>query len=277
MLNINYFGIFILIVVIIIVGARYGFGPVLWIKRSLGRKRAQEGEDRRELIARVQKLLPQANDDNVVFSMYRERSTRGGSKVTVTTDTYYPRVFVVEEDHFWVIPLSYDKRKRTYRLGEPDIVPEEAVKLVRLTGKRGKNLTCTFYLKTETDSAELAMVLSPLCYRENSFHPFNLLQEAACDRALEAAEKLAYKACHLTPEELEADRLKDECSTYGVYAGCSGMLGVMLTPLESITAVSIPFFAALILFGLMIAKKRIPKFSAIVVIVEAVIAYSMLL
>ena len=44
-------------------------GPIIWAKRAAG---ALEGANRRELVAQVQQLLPQANDGNVVFSLHRE-------------------------------------------------------------------------------------------------------------------------------------------------------------------------------------------------------------
>ena len=37
----------------------YETGPIIWLKRSARRSRALEGADRRELVARVQQLLPQ--------------------------------------------------------------------------------------------------------------------------------------------------------------------------------------------------------------------------
>ena len=83
-------------------------GPFIWIKRAACRQRALEGADRRELIARVQQLLPQANDGNVVFSLHRESSARGGSQFTIISSTYYPMVFVADGDSFWMIPLAHD-------------------------------------------------------------------------------------------------------------------------------------------------------------------------
>ena len=73
-------------------GARRDFGPVNWARRNAGRKRAQEGSDRRVLVERVQQFLLQANDGNAVFSVYEKSETHGGSQFKVTTYTYYPRV-----------------------------------------------------------------------------------------------------------------------------------------------------------------------------------------
>ena len=87
----------IVAVVVTIVGARIGVGPVLWLKRARGRRAAQEGRQRRELVERVRQLLPQANDGNVIFSMRVESSSSGGSQVKVITNTYYPLVYVVAQ------------------------------------------------------------------------------------------------------------------------------------------------------------------------------------
>ena len=42
----------------IVVARVYETGPVIWLKRAARRSRAEEGADRRELVARVQQLLP---------------------------------------------------------------------------------------------------------------------------------------------------------------------------------------------------------------------------
>ena len=93
--------------------------------------------------------------------------------------------------------MSYRKGERNYELGTRSLLPEELVKGVDLTGKRGKALTVTFRLETEHRHISLEMVLAPLCYRKNKFYPLDLLQEAACAKALEAAEKLAEHAASL--------------------------------------------------------------------------------
>ena len=78
----------IVAVVVTIVGARIGVGPIIWLRQAKGRSLAQEGSQRRELVERVRQLLPQANDGNVLFSMQVESSSRGGSHVKVITYTY---------------------------------------------------------------------------------------------------------------------------------------------------------------------------------------------
>lgn len=84
---------------------------------------------------------------------------------------------------------------------------------------------------------------------------------------------MALTACQLTPEELEAGRLKDECSNYGTYAACTGVFGVMFAAAESLPIVLVCFGISLILFFVMLAKKQIPKVSAVVVLIEAAAAY----
>lgn len=112
------------------------------------------------------------------------------------------------------------------------------------------------------------MVLQPFCFRKNRYYPFDLLQESACQRLLDGVEKLALAACGKTPEDLEAGRLKDECSNYGLYAAMVGFLGVMLAPTGSPYPLYVCFGISLALMGLIVSKKRIPKLSAIVVLLE---------
>ena len=248
-------------------------GPFIWIKRASRRQRALEGADRRELVARVQQLLPQANDGNVVFSLHREQSASGGSQFTVLSSTYYPMVFVADDDAFWMIPMAYDKRKRAYALGRPERFSADQVRQVCLTGKRGKVLTFTFQLELDGRKREIDMDLVPFQFRKNAFYPFDFMQEAACDRAMKLAEQMADTACHLTPAELEAGRLKDECGNYGIYAACAGFFGVMLAPTNFPPVVLACFAISLILFAVMLSKKQIPKVSAVVVLLEGAASY----
>lgn len=263
--------LFILVVVSVMLARIYETGPIIWIKRAARRRRAMEGADRRALVARIQQLLPQANDDNVLFSLHRESSASGGSKVTVLSSTYYYTVFVADGDSFWVIPMSYDRHARSYQLGTPVPFNASIVKGVRLTGKRGKTLTFHFLLGDQTQP--LYMDLTPFYFRKNSFYPFDLMQEAACRKARQLAEAMALAACGLTPEDLEAGRCKDECSEYGLYAACTGFLGVMFAAAPFLPVVLICFGISLVLFGVMLSKKRPPKTSAVVVLAEAVISY----
>lgn len=172
--------------------------------------------------------------------------------------------------------MSYRKGERNYELGTRSLLPEELVKGVDLTGKRGKALTVTFRLETEHRHISLEMVLAPLCYRKNKFYPLDLLQEAACAKALEAAEKLAERACGLTPAELEAGRLKSECGDYGLYAAMVSFLDMAIAASGEPVPAAICFAATLTPFGMIIARKRLPKLSLLVVIVEALLAYNIL-
>lgn len=254
----------------------YAAGPIIWIKQATRRQRALEGADRRELVARVQQLLPQANDSNVVFSLHRENTTSGGSQFTVMSSTYYPMVFVVDGDSFWMIPMAYEKRKRNYALGTPVPFSAADVRQVELTGRRGKTLTFTFHLELDGRQREIDMDLTPYCFRKNAFYPFDLMQEAACANAMKLAEQMALTACQLTPEELEAGRLKDECSNYGIYAACAGVFGIMFAAGDLLPVVLFCFAISLLLLCVMLAKKQIPKISAVVVLLEAAAAYAML-
>ena len=74
----------------------YERGPLIWLKGVLRRRRAEVGADRRELLARVQSFLPRAGEGNTVFSLYRESTTRGGSKIQITTASYDYKVFVAD-------------------------------------------------------------------------------------------------------------------------------------------------------------------------------------
>ena len=270
------FVLIVLVVLSVLMARTYEVGPIIWIKRACRRKRALEGTDRRELVARIQQLLPQANDDNVLFSLHLERSTHSGSKVTVTSTTYYYMVFVADGDCFWVIPMSYDRRRRSYQLGTPVPFSADVVKQVRLTGKRGKTLTFHFLLEVGDQQQEINMDLTSFHFRKNSFYPFDLMQETACNNAQQLAEKMASTACNLTPEDLELGRKKDECSDYGIYAACAGFFGIMFASAELLPVVLACFAISLILFAVMIAKKQFPKASAVVVLIEAVVAYMLM-
>lgn len=263
----------VFVIICLMVAKVYDAGPVIWIKRAARRSRALEGTDRRELVARVQQLLPQANDSNVLFSLHRESSASGGSQFTILSTTYYPMVFVVDGDFFWVIPMAYDKRKRAYALGTPGRFSAGDVKAVQLTGTRRKTLTFTFHLELDGRQREIDMDLTPFQFRKNSFYPFDFMQDTACDQAMKLAEKMAFTACQLTPEDLEAGRLKDECSNYGTYAACIGFFGVMFTSVKLLPAILTCFGISLLLFAVMLAKKQVPKVSAVVVILEAAVSY----
>lgn len=71
-------------------------------------------------------------------------------------------------------------------------------------------------------------------------------------------------------------RAKDECSTYGTYAACAGVFGIMFAAAEALPVVLVCFGISLVLFGVMISKKRFPKASAVVVLMEAAVAYWMM-
>lgn len=68
--------------------------------------------------------------------------------------------------------------------------------------------------------------------------------------------------------------MKDECSNYGTYPACSGVFGVMFAAAEILPVVLVCFGISLPLFGVMLSKKQVPKISPVVVLIEAVIAYS---
>ena len=256
-----------------LIGIRYEFGPYVWIKRSIGHRRAQIGADRQELVARVQKLLPWADDKNIVFSLYKDTTTSSGSKVGVTAHTYYSRVFVLEENHIWIIPMTYDRKKRTYELGVPVLLPEKIVKKVVLSGRRKRTLVFTFWLESNEHLTPLEMVLAPFCFRLNSFYPFDMMQEAACIKAREVAEQLAFRAYGVSPEDLEKGRLKAECSQYGICAAVLGVIALLLIPMNCIGVVAFFLTMAVIMLGLILIKRQIPKVSALIVIIEIVEAY----
>lgn len=119
------------------------------------------------------------------------------------------------------------------------------------------------------------MDMAPYCFKKNPFYPFDMLQPAACDAALETVERIARNACNLTPEDLEAGRLKDECSNYGLYAGLAAVIGVLAAPAESIVPTVICFVIALAFLGLILVKKQVPKVSAVVVLIALVAAFSL--
>lgn len=267
--------ILILAVVCTLVGWRQNMGPVIWFRRSRGKARAQEDDtSRRELVARVQQLLPQANDQNVVFSLQVESHTSGGGRMRVTTYTYYYKVFVVDADCLWILPFSYDKRTRSYELGSPIPLTRDLIQRVSLAGKRGRKLTVSFTLNPEAGLDKIDMVLEPLQFQRNKFYPFDFLQEAACARAMDITEKLALSACGLTPEDLEKTRLEDECGNYAIAAGFCGFFGIVAAyASHALLLPLILFGAALALFGMMLSKRQIPKISLIIVIVQAVIAF----
>ena len=85
-------------------------------------------------------------------------------------------------------------------------------------------------------------------------------------------KSFARAACDLTPEDLEAGRLKDECSNYGLYAGLTAIIGALAAPAESIVPTVICFVIAFAFLGLIVVKKRVPKASAVVVIAAMVMA-----
>lgn len=267
--------VIILAVVGTLVGWRSNMGPVIWARRSRGRARAQDDDSsRRELVSRVQQLLPQANDQNVVFSLQVESHTSGGSRRQVTTYTYYYKVFVADADSLWIIPFSYDRKKRSYELGNPVPLTRNLIQNVSMAGKRGKKLKITFSLKPEVGLNEVVMMLEPLQFQRNKFYPFDFLQEAACDRALAVTEQLARSACNMSAEDLEATRMEDECGNYAIAAGLCGFCGIIAASVSQSLPLTLAFFAIpLALFGVIFSKKQVPKISVIVVAVEAVIAY----
>ncbi len=276
-LSLRIFTIVLIVVVVSILEAKfYEIGPVIWIKRSLRRKYALEGKDRNELLSRVQELLPQVNDSNTVFSLHKTTSHHSGGSVQVATNTYDLHVFVVDNDSFWVIPMEYSRWKKSYQLGRPGKFSTDSVKDVSLTGKHGKHLIFTFLLEINGQQITINMDLVPFCFRKNSFYPFDLMQEIACENAFQTAEKMARIACDITPEELEESRLKDECLKYGTYAGCAGAIGILSAPSVSIIPSIVCFVIAFLFLGMMVLKNQPPKFSALVVLIELAIAYLLL-
>ena len=266
--------ILVLALVGTLAGWRYNVGPVIWMRRSRGRAQALENDaSRRELVERVRQLLPQANDQNVVFSLQVESHTSGG-RMRVTTYTYYYKVFVTDTDCLWVLPFSYDRKTRGYQVGDPVPITQDFIQNVSLAGKRDKKLSVSLTLKPELGLDKIVMVLEPLQFQRNKFYPFDFLQEAACARPLEITEKLARSACGLISDDLEETRLEDECGNYAIAAGLCGFFGIIAAfACHALLFPLILFGAPLVLFGLMLSKKQIPKISLIFVIIEAVIPF----
>lgn len=184
----------------VVTGLHDGFGPVIWVRRAVGRSRAQRDDrSRKELVERVRKLVPQAQEENTVFSILEKSSTRGGSQLKVTTTTYQYHVFVAEGGSFWIIPFFYD-RKGTYQLGSPVSLTREVVRKVEISGRTGKQQTVTFVLKEEVGPDRVVMVLEPFQFRKNRAYPFDFYQEEACERALSAAESMGL-FCDVPEEE----------------------------------------------------------------------------
>ena len=267
--------VFILAAAFTIAGWRYNMGPVIWMRRSRGRARALEDDaSRRELVERVRQRLPQASDQNTVFSLQVESHSSGGGRMRVTTYTYYYKVFVADADCLWVLPFSYDRKTRSYQVGDPVPLTREIIQSVSLAGKRDKKLSVSFTLKPELGQDTVIMVLEPLQFQRNKFYPFDFLQEAACARAMDITEKLALSACGLTPEDLEKTRLEDECGNYAIAAGFCGFFGIVAAYASyALLLPLILFGAALALFGVILSKRQIHKISLIIVIVQAVIAF----
>lgn len=274
-----FFGILRLVVILAVVGTLVGWrsnmGPVIWARRSRGRARAQDDDtSRRELVSRVQQLLPQANDQNVVFSLQVESRTSGGSRMRVTTYTYYYKVFVADADGLWIVPFSYDKKTRSYELGNPIPLTQDLIQRVSMAGKRGRKLEITFSLKPEVGLDKVVMVLEPLQFQRNKFYPFDFLQEAACDKALGITEQLARSACGMSAEDLEATRMEDECGNYAIAAGICGFCGIIAASVSGSLPLTLAFFAvSLVMFGVILSKKQVPKISVVIVAIEAVAAY----
>lgn len=253
---------------------RYNMGPVIWVRKALGRSRAQkDGSTRKELVERVRQLLPRAVDGNVVFSLQAESHTSGGSRVRVTTNTYHYKVFVADTEGLWIIPFYYDKKARSYELGQPVVLTQDLLQTVKLAGRRGGKMEVTFFLKPEVGLNQVVMVLEPLQFRRNGYYPFDFLQEAACEKALEVTERMALAGCGQTAGDLEESRLEDECGSYALIAGLCGFFGVIAASVShSLMLTGLLFAAALVMFGVMIGKKRFPKISLVFVIAEALLA-----
>ena len=250
---------------------RSHMGPAIWIKRECGKARALNSDSaRQELVRRVQQLVPQASSQNVVFSLQEEVSHLR----RVTTYTYYYKVFVADGDCLWVLPFSYDKKTGKYDLGQPAALTQDLIQNVTMAGKPGKRLSVTFRLKPELGSEAVVMVLEPLAFRKNKFYPFDFFQEEACGKAMAVTEKLALSACKMTAEDLEKTRLEDECGNYATGAGTCGSCGIIAASVSGSLPGTLVFFAgALAFFGVMLAKKQVPKISLVIVILEAVAAY----
>ena len=90
------------------------------------------------------------------------------------------------------------------------------------------------------------------------------------------AQRLAFLSCHMSVEDLEEDRRKDRAIGYATIAGFIGMLGLMFAFLEDANATVILFIATLVPFALMLRNRQIPKISAIVVLVQAILSYQFL-
>ncbi len=257
----------------LVTGWFYGFGPVIWVKRSAGRRRARDTGSRQELVLRVQQLLPHAMDGNVVFSVEEEQSTSGGSKVQVTTSTYHYKVFVAEPQSLWIIPFYYQKGPRTYQLGNPVCLTRELVQNVTLSGTKGKKREVTFWLKPEVELNQVVMVLEPFQFRKNRHYPFDFFQEQACTQAYATTQRLALLACGKDTMDLEESRLRNACDNHAVTAFMCGFFGMAVAISGSLLPALVLFGAAAVLLVLILAKGRIPKLSLALVILEALCAY----
>lgn len=249
-------------------------GPLGLYRCSRGKTRAQEGSQRKELVQRVQALLPQAKEDTILFSMHEKRSVRGGSHVTVVNTTYTPLVFVADGERLWVIPVQVGKR-HSYQLGNPIPLTSEFIKEVSLRGKAGQD-QYIFSVETRDGTQEIPMAIQPFLYQKNRHCPVDLVQEEACRKMTALAQRLAFLSCHMSVEDLEEDRRKDRAIGYATIAGFIGMLGLMFAFLEDANATITLFIATLVPFALMLRNRQIPKISAIVVLVQAILSYQFL-
>ncbi len=260
----------------VITGWFYGFGPVIWVRKAAGRRRARLTTSRQELVRRVQELVPQASDSNVVFSVEAETSTSGGSKVQVTTSTYHYHVFVADAHCIWILPFFYEKSAGAYDLGTPVALTRELIADVELSGKPAKKLEVTFRLKPAVGLDKVVMVLEPFQFKKNRHYPFDFFQETACAQAFSAAEKLALLACGRNTLDLEQTRIRSVCENYAISAGMCGFLAMAGASGGFLIPTLVFLAVALLLLVLVLARGRIPKLSVIVVLLEAFVCYRFL-
>lgn len=257
----------------VITGWFYGFGPVIWVRKAAGRRRARLTTSRQELVRRVQELVPQASDSNVVFSVEAETSTSGGSKVQVTTSTYHYHVFVADAHCIWILPFFYEKSAGAYDLGAPVALTRELIADVELSGKPAKKLEVTFRLKPAVGLDKVVMVLEPFQFKKNRHYPFDFFQEQACTQAYATTQRLALLACGKDTMDLEESRLRNACDNHAVTAFMCGFFGMAVAISGSLLPALVLFGAAAVLLVLILAKGRIPKLSLALVILEALCAY----
>lgn len=171
---------------------------LLWsyFRKVSGQKKAESGVDKQLLLDAVAKALPGESGYTVAYG-HRVR-TRGGSKVTTTTYSFYALAF--DEERLWVMDLK--RSGKTLTLSQPRLICAENLGKIAMWEKESKGelkgIDLTLY--SLEGKVLLDCQVETQSIRKDRHYPLNINQEAEVQRFCQVAKHLNAAAAQAHPE-----------------------------------------------------------------------------